>query len=77
MRSKLDELRKEVDECDQQIIEWLCQRREIVEEISIWKQHNHIDRLDENREALILGKYYRDFDSDAIDLVRAILKVCR
>jgi monofunctional chorismate mutase len=52
----LNELRKEIDEIDELIIQLLDDRIEIVHEIGDYKKDNNIDVLDSTREALIFEK---------------------
>lgn len=52
----LDNLRKEIDEIDELIIQLLDDRIEIVHEIGDYKRANNIDVLDSSREALIFDK---------------------
>jgi chorismate mutase len=48
--TKLDELRKNIDEIDQKIIVLLAQRFKYTEEVGIYKAKNHQNAQDTNRE---------------------------
>ena len=48
--TKLDELRKGIDEVDQKMIALLAQRFQYTEEVGIYKAENHFDSQDVSRE---------------------------
>ena len=48
--TKLDELRKGIDEVDQKMIALLAQRFQYTEEVGIYKAENHLDSQDVSRE---------------------------
>lgn len=48
--TKLDELRKNIDEIDQKIIELLAQRFTYTEEVGLYKAQNNLNVQDLNRE---------------------------
>jgi chorismate mutase len=49
--TKLDELRKNIDEIDQKIIALLAQRFKYTEEVGIYKVKNHLFAQDAQRES--------------------------
>jgi monofunctional chorismate mutase len=52
----LDNLRKEIDEIDELIIQLLDDRIEIVHDIGDYKKKNNIDVFDNKRESMIFDK---------------------
>ncbi|WP_248927723.1 chorismate mutase [Paenibacillus hamazuiensis] len=48
--TKLDELRKNIDEIDQKIIVLLAERFKYTEEVGIYKAKNHLNAQDADRE---------------------------
>lgn len=48
--TKIDELRKKIDEIDQKIIGLLAERFKYTEEVGIYKAKNHLNAQDANRE---------------------------
>ncbi len=52
----LENLRKEIDEIDELIIQLLDDRIQIVQEIGDYKKSNNIEVLDKTRESLIYEK---------------------
>ena len=75
MVSKLEEFRRQIDEADQQIIQWIEHRLDIVDMISIWKQANYLEAKDIDREAIIRGRYYDHFGEDGAELADVILGI--
>ena len=52
----LDDLRKEIDKLDEQIVKLLAKRIEIVKKIGDFKKQNNLQVLDKNRFAKVLEK---------------------
>ena len=54
--NKLEELRKEIDKCDKQIVDLFSKRFEIVKQIGKFKKENNIPVVDNNRFQKVLEK---------------------
>lgn len=54
---KLEQLRKEIEKIDAEMIQKLAQRLKLVKEIGLLKADTGIDVLDENREAQLMRRY--------------------
>lgn len=52
----LEDLRKEIDECDNEIIRLLKRRMEISREIGVVKKENNLPLYDEKREQEVMKK---------------------
>lgn len=54
--NKLENLRKEIDKIDSEIVELLAKRFEIVKQIGVFKKENKIDVIDDRRFQQVLVK---------------------
>ncbi len=70
----LDNLRKEIDAVDSEIISLLAKRMEIVEKIGKYKKENNLPPIDNNRWQLLLQSLLQKADSFKLskELVKAI-----
>ncbi|MBO4667381.1 MAG: chorismate mutase [Bacilli bacterium] len=66
--TRLEELRKEIDEIDKQISILFNERMNIVKKINIYKKNNNIDVLDTKREEYLLQENLKHVDKEYQDL---------
>lgn len=57
MRSKREELREQIDEVDQNIMDLIEYRMDLMDLISIWCQQNYIDFKDPKRAKEVIENY--------------------
>lgn len=57
----LDDLRKEIDEIDEQMKTLFIQRMKVVTEVGLYKKAHQIPILNQNREDEMLKKHYENF----------------
>jgi chorismate mutase len=65
--TKLDELRKNIDEIDEKIIALLAQRFKYTEEIGIYKAKNHLNVQDTNRESQLFQRIIQLSDQNGLN----------
>jgi len=63
---KLDELRKEINTIDEQIMDLFKQRMSVSKKIGEFKKQNNLAILDSKREASMFDVYKKLFDNDAL-----------
>lgn len=63
---KLDELRKEINTIDEQIMDLFKQRMSVSKKIGEFKKQNNLPILDSKREASMFDLYKKLFDNDAL-----------
>jgi monofunctional chorismate mutase len=63
---KLDELRKEINTIDEQIMDLFKQRMSVSKKIGEFKKQNNLPILDSKREASMFDVYKKLFDNDAL-----------
>ncbi|HHT98511.1 MAG TPA: chorismate mutase [Acholeplasma sp.] len=61
---KLDELRKEINTIDEQIMDLFKQRMSVSKKIGEFKKQNNLPILDSKREASMFDVYKKLFDND-------------
>ena len=74
---KLNELRKEIDNIDNDIINLLIKRFNVVLEVKQYKIDNNISVLDKAREDIIKNKiinYQSNFNNNILSIYESILK---
>lgn len=52
----LNDIRKEINNIDEQMIELFIQRMEIVKKVLVYKQENNLPVLDESREVILIKR---------------------
>ena len=76
--NKLENLRKEIDKIDSEIIQLLAKRFEIVKQIGVFKKENKLDVIDNRRFQKVLEKVAniaekqgisRDFTNDIYKII--------
>ncbi len=56
MDDRLEALRREIDEIDDEILKWVARRLEKVLAVGDFKKRNHLDAYDPDRERKILDR---------------------
>ena len=73
MRSKRDELRSQIDEVDQNIMDLIEYRMDLMDLISIWCQQNYIDFKDPKRAKEVIENYTDTLGSVGVTLSSFVL----
>jgi len=79
---ELVELRMEINEIDEKIIELFKMRMQVVKEIANYKIANNMQVLDESREEFIVKKHtdnvnYPELKNEIGEFIRCLLKISR
>jgi chorismate mutase/prephenate dehydratase len=79
---ELVELRMEINEIDEKIIELFKMRMQVVKEIANYKIANNMQVLDESREEFIVKKHtdnvnYPELKNEIGEFIRCMLKISR
>jgi len=72
----LDSYREKIDYIDDQILDLLIKRFDIVQEVKAYKKTNHIDVLDSNREQAIINKIKNResvYEDELIEIVTCMM----
>ena len=73
MRSKRDELREQIDEVDQNIMDLIEYRMDLMDLISIWCQQNYIEYKDPKRAKEVIENYTDTLGSPGMAVANFVL----
>lgn len=79
---ELDELRMEINEIDEKVIELFKARMKVVKEIARYKIANGVEVLDESREEFIIKKHTENENDPELrkeigEFIKCLLKISR
>jgi len=63
---RLNELRKQIEDIDEEMLHLFLKRMEISHQIGLYKKEHHLPILDEKREAELLDKQRKLLDNDKL-----------
>ncbi|KAB3529234.1 chorismate mutase [Alkaliphilus pronyensis] len=78
----LYELRRDIDECDKELVRLLLKRFDIVKEVAKFKKENNLEILHQNREEEVLKRVIKSSDETEykdllVEIYREIMKISR